>query len=175
MKKLLKNKLFKTILISLVLLVISYVGLMWYAYHPVKGMKYLFPEKYRGWICVTYNSREALPLKKQDDFLLLKIPKSGIVKTSSRPNTYSKEGYYIPTYDEYYYYLDEKIQEAKELDMGGGFTVQKKGSDEYTSYFWISTKGNLKSNYEKYVKNVSNMDENGIIEPVCGQWEKGIK
>ena len=175
MKKLFSNKLFKTIFITLVVLVISYVGVMWYAYHPVKGTKYLFPEKYRGWVGVTYNAKNFPPLKKENGFLLVKIPKNGMVKTSSTPNTYSKEGYYIPTYDEHYYYSDKGIREAKELAMGGGFTVQKEGSDEFTSYFWISTKGNLKSDYDQYVKDVPKMDDNGIIEPVCGQWVKGEK
>jgi len=172
MKKLFNNKVFKTIFISLVVLVISYMGLMWYAYHPVKGMKYLFPEEYRGWICVTYNAEGFPPFIKDDGFLLVKIPKNGIVKTSNSLNTYSKEGYYIPTYDEHYYYSEKGIREAKELVMGGGYTVRQTGNKELTSYFWISTKGNSESDYEEYVKDLPNMDDNGIIEPVCGQWGK---
>jgi len=167
MKKLFNNKLFKIIFISLVVLVISYMGLMWYAFHPVKGERYLFPEKYRGWVCVTYNADGFPPLKKEEGFFLIKIPKNGMVKTSSTPNNYSKEGYYIPTYDEHYYYSDKGIREAKELAMGGGYTVQQIGNKELTSYFWISTKGNLKSDYEQYVK-----VEDVLQEPHCGEWLK---
>lgn len=148
---------------------------MWYAYHPVKGTKYLFPKKYRGWICVTYNAKRFPPLQKENGFFLVKIPESGVLKTSSTPNTYSKEGYYIRAYDEYYYYTDKGIREAKELAMGGGFTVHKEGSDEWSSCFWISTKGNSKSDYEQYVKDVPKIDDNGIIEPECGRWVKGEK
>ncbi len=124
---------------------------------------------------MTYNAKNSPLLRKENGFLLVKIPKNGIVKTSSVPNNYSKEGYYIPIYDEYYYYSDKGIKKAKELAIGGGFTVTKEGSDELTFYFWISTKENLKSDYKQYVKDVPNMDENGIIEPACGQWVKGEK
>ena len=171
MTKLFNNKLFKTIFILLVVFVVSYMGLIWYAYHPVKGTKYLFPEKYRGWICVTYNADGFSPLSKDDGFLFVKIPKSGILKTSSVPNNYTKEGYYVPTYNEEYYYADKGRREAKELAVGGGFTVHKEGNDEWTSYFWISTKGNSKSDYAQYIKDVPKMDDNGTIEPVCGKWD----
>jgi len=149
------------------------MALMYYAFYPEKGNRYLFPEEYRGWVCVIYNAKEASPLEEQDGFLLLKIPKSGIVKTPSAPRTYSKEGYHISTHDEYYYYSEKGIVEPKELAMGGGFSLEKEGSSEHVYYFWISTKENLESDYEKYVKDVPGMDENGIIEPVCGQWVKG--
>lgn len=169
MKKLINNRFFKIIFISFVVLVVSYVGLIYYTWHPEKGIRYLFPEKYRGWICVTYNVKDAPPLEKQDGFLLLKIPKTGIVKTSSAPNTYSKEGYYVPTYDEYYYYSDKGVREASELAMGGGFTTQNEGSDKITSYFWVSTKGNSEKDHEKYVKG-----RDVLQDPPCGEW-KNIK
>jgi hypothetical protein len=169
MKKLINNKLFKIIFISLIVIITSYIALIIYVWYPEKGIRYLFPEKYKGWICVTYNVIGSSPLEKQDGFSLLKIPNNGVIKTSSTLNNYSKEGYYISTYDEYYYYSEQGIREAKELVFGGGFTSQNKGSTAITSYFWISTEGNLDNDYNKYIK-----DRDVLKAPPCGEW-KNIK
>jgi len=168
MKKLISSKLFKTIFITLIIIVVSYIGIMWYAFHPREGKKYFFPEGYRGWVCVTYKKEGAPPLKIEGDSFILKFPESGIIDTSSKPTIVSNpEGYYVPTYSEYYYYSDEKSRIAKEIAMGGGFTSQNEGSDEFTSYFWISTKENLEDDYEKYVKN-----SDVLKNPLCGEWVK---
>lgn len=98
--------------------------------------------------------------------MIIKIPKDGIVKTSSSTGTYSKEGYYISKYDEYYYYLNTHTRKAKQLKMGGGYTVQKEGSNTITHYFWVSS-GNTEEDYLKYVKN-----RDVLQEPICGTWEK---
>ncbi|CAA6818288.1 MAG: Unknown protein [uncultured Sulfurovum sp.] len=166
MRKLINNKLFKIIFISFIIIITSYLALIYYAWYPEKGIKYLLPEKYKGWICVTYNVKGSSSLEKQDDFFLLKVLKNGTIKTSSSLNNYSKEGYYIPTYDEYYYYSEKGIRVAEELAMGGGFTTQNEGSDEITSYFWISTKENLENDYKKYVK-----DRDVLQNPQCGEWK----
>jgi hypothetical protein len=53
--------------------------------------------------------------------------------------------------------------------MGGGFSSQKAiGDKEVTSYFWISTKENIKSDYEKYVKDMNTIGM--LSDPVCGSW-----
>jgi hypothetical protein len=156
----------KIILLSLVVLAVLYQLLLYYIWYPQKGIRYIFPDNYRGWVCVTYDAKDAPPLSVEDGFLLLKIPKNGVVKTSSLPNNYSKEGYYIPTYDEYYYDSASGIEEAKELAMGGGYTVQKEGEKEFTSYFWISTKEKIDEDYQQYVK-----DRNVLKSPICGQWK----
>lgn len=168
MKKLISSKLFKTIFITLIIVVVSYMGLMYYAFYPREGKKYLFPEEYRGWVCITYEKKGAPPLEIEDDALVLKVPKSGVIETSSRSTIVQAEGYYVPTYSEYYYYSEKGTREASELAMGGGFTVQKEGSKEFTSYFWISTKGNSEKDYKQYVKN-RNVSE----DPLCGEWIQG--
>ena len=168
MKKLISSKLFKTIFTTLIIVVVFYMGLMYYAFHPREGKKYLFPEEYRGWVCITYEKEGAPPLKIEGNALILKVPKSGLIETSSRSTIVPAEGYYVPTYSEYYYYSEKGIREAKELARGGGFTVQKEGSKEFTSYFWISTKGNLEKDYQKYVK-----DRDVLEDPLCGEWVKG--
>ena len=167
MKKLISSKLFKTIFTTLIIVVVFYMGLMYYAFHPREGKKYLFPEEYRGWVCIIYEKEGASPLKIEGNALILKIPKSGIIETSSQSTIAQAEGYYVPTYSEYYYYSEKGIRDAKELAMGGGFTTWNEESKEFTSYFWISTKEKIESDSEKYVKG-----RDVFQDPVCGEWEK---
>ena len=156
----------KIILIICIILALIYIGLIFYAFQPTKGSRYLLPEKYSGWICVSYEVEDAPLLKKEDGFLLLKIPENGIVKTSSTTGNYSKEGYYIPTYDEFYYYSKNNIRKAEELKMGGGYTVQMEGEKSITSYFWVSSE-NPDEDYEKYVKG-----RDVLQNPHCGRWRR---
>lgn len=160
-------KIFRRTAGTLLVLVIAYMGFMYYAFHPREGKKYFFPEKYRGWVCITYEKKGAVPLDIEEDALILKIPPDGKIETSSRSTIVDAKGYYVPTYSENYYYSEKGTREAEELAMGGGFTVQNEGSDEFTSYFWISTKENLEYDYEKYVKN-----RDVLKNPLCGKWEK---
>ena len=150
----------------LLILSASCILLLYYAWYPEKGTRFLIPEKYSGWICVSYNAEGTPPLEKQDGFSLIKVPKNGIVKTSSSMGSYTEEGCYIPRNDEYYYYSEKGTREAKELDIGGGFTRRKTGEKEITSYFWVSTKGNAESDYGKYVKGFD-----ALQDPTCGPWE----
>jgi len=127
-----------------------------------KGGKYYFPENYSGWVCEVYNVEGAPPLTNDDGFQVLKIPKNGIIKTSSNPRT-------SPKYDEYFYYDGNNIREAKELKLGGGFSYQKANEKELKFFFWVSS-GDIDSDYEKYVK-----DKNESIVPVCGPWSEQTK
>ncbi len=169
MKKLIKSKLFKIIFIALIVLIVIYMGFMYYAYYPREGKKYFFPEGYRGWVCITYEKEGAPSLEIEKNALILKVPKNGVIETSSRSTIVQAEGYYVPTYSEYYYYSEKGVRETRELVMGGGFTVQQDGKKEYTSYFWISTKGNSEKDYETYVKGQNTLYEN----PVCGEFQEG--
>ncbi|MGD8948393.1 MAG: hypothetical protein PVG44_09575 [Desulfobacterales bacterium] len=110
----------KIILISSLTLVAVIIGFIVYALTPPKGDRYYFPEKYDGWICVSYNVEDAPPLVVEDGFLVHKIPPNGILKTSSAPRL-------SPKADEYFYYTENVIRTAKELKHGGGFSRQKKG------------------------------------------------
>ena len=149
------------------MILVAYMGFMYYVYHPREGKKYYLPEKYRGWVCITYEKEGAPPLDIEGDALIIKIPENGRLETSSRATIAYSEGYYVPTYSHYYYYSDKGSREAKTLALGGGFTIQKKGKREYTSYFWVSTEEDIKSDYEKYVKG-----RNLLKEPLCGSWIK---
>ena len=161
-------KTFKKIMIALLILTVAYMSLMFYAFHPREGKKYLFPEEYRGGVCITYEKEGAPPLKVEGDALVLKVPRSGIIETSSRITIVENpNGYHVPTYSKYYYYSDTGVREAGEMAMGGGYTSHKKGSKQFTTYFWISTKEKIESDSEKYVKG-----RDVFQDPVCGEWEE---
>ena len=157
----------KKLFISLITFIFFYIVVMYYIYDSEKGIKYLFPENYKGWVCITYASKNSPKLKEENGFLVIKIPKNGIVKTSSFPKSYSEEGYFIPTYDEHYFYSENKEYKDENIGFGGGFTSHKKELTEFTSYFWITDKENLKKDYLEYVKNrdISKL-------PKCGSFIK---
>lgn len=167
MIRLINNKTFKTIAISLFISTVACYALLVYVHTPGKGGRFYIPEKYSGWICVSYEVDNMPPLNEEDGFLIYKIPQNGVLKTSSKPRL-------SPSYDEYYYCTKEGTRKAEELEMGGGYTVQTDGQKEFISYFWISS-SDANKDYEKYVKDRPVMDENGFIHPVCGQWEEGKK
>jgi len=149
----------KVIIATISVVTIAVLGLMFYAHtHRPKGEKIYLPEKYAGWVCVSYNVDGAPPLPEEDGFLVVKIPPNGILKTSSALRTSPRE-------DEYFYYSENGIRKAQEIQLGGGGTVQKKDEKAITAQFWLSS-GNRESDYEKYVKN---SDVNS--DPVCGPWK----
>jgi len=163
-------KIIKRIVIVVAALLLMYMGLIWYAFRASEGNLYVIEKGYRGWICITYEDSNATELKKEEgnfykDFLRIEIPSNGVVKMSNKPNNYSPEGYYIPTYD---IYVSKEGKEMKDLALGGGYTVSTKDTDLYTNYFWISTKEKVKEDYEKYVKD---RNKNSYETPRCGKFE----
>ena len=152
-------KKFKIILISALTLFAATIGLIVYSLTPPKGDRYYLPEKYAGWICISYNVEEAPPLVVEDGFLVHKIPPDGILKTSSDPRL-------SPKIDEYFYYTEKGIRPAKELKHGGGYSIQKKGQREFNFYFWVSS-DDVNADYERYVK-----DKDVNSGPECGPWKK---
>jgi len=152
-------KKFKIILISSLTLVAAAIGFIVYSLTPPKGNRYYLPEKYAGWICVSYNVEDAPPLVLEDGFLVHKIPPNGILKTSSDPRL-------SPKADEYFYYTEKGIRTAKELKLGGGYSKQKIGQRELNFFFWVSSDG-LDTDYDRYVK-----DKDVNSDPECGPWKE---
>lgn len=144
---------------STLILVAAFAGLIYYALKPPKGDRYYLPEKYAGWICVSYNVNNAPQLETEDGFLVHKISPSGVLKTSTAPRL-------SPKSNEYFYYSDKGIRRADKIQHGGGYSLQKKGQKEVDFHFWVSNSSD-NSDYEKYVKNL------GVdFEPECGPWKK---
>jgi len=132
--------------VRIVCLVVAVLGLLFFLLRPPKGYIYYFPENYAGWICVEYGADGFAPLTEQDGYLIVKVPSSGILKTSSPLRT-------SPTRDKYYYYNGIQIKDAKELQLGGGGTIQRTGETQITSKFWISN--NAKRDYDLFVRGKS--------------------
>jgi|WetSurMetagenome_2_1015567.scaffolds.fasta_scaffold59033_3 hypothetical protein len=149
------------LILSLLLLVATLVGFVVYAFTPPKGNRYYVPENYAGWVCISYNVDGAPALEIKEGYLIHKIPEDGILKTSSAPRL-------SPTKDEYFYYKEKEIRKANELQHGGGYSKEVQGNKIHHFNFWLSS-GNLKTDYEKYVKN---RDSN--TDPECGPWKRKI-
>jgi hypothetical protein len=130
--------------VPIVCLLVSAFGLLLFLFRPPKGYIYYFPENYAGWICVEHGASGFAPLPEQDGYLIVKVPLSGILRTSSPLRT-------SPTRDQYYYYDGIKIKDAKGLEFGGGGTFQNRvGETQIMSKFWISN--NVKRDYDLYIK-----------------------
>jgi len=147
------------VILFLCIICAAIIGLFIYAFTPPKGNRYYVPEKYAGWVCISYNVDSAPELKMEDGYLVHKIPEDGILKTSSAPR-------FSPTRDEYFYYKEKEIRKANELQHGGGYSKEVDGNKMHHFYFWLSS-GNLKTDYETYVKN---RDHN--TDPECGPWKR---
>lgn len=113
-----------------------------------KRNRYLIPQGYAGWLCVTYKIVGAADLPVEDGFRVVRFPATGSVETlfEGLPGKYK---------DEFYYY---SAAERQKLDvgreMGGGYTVAKaEAPDRYTFKFWVSR--DARSDYEKYVQDKS--------------------
>ncbi|MBW2646224.1 MAG: hypothetical protein JRE23_08615 [Deltaproteobacteria bacterium] len=133
-------------------------------FYPPKGDRYYFPELYRGWVCVHYNIEGAPQLPIEDGYLVHKIPENGLLVTSSAPRLAE------PQRSEDYYYSNKGVRKAKELQHGGGYTKQQKVGlkEEIKLYFWISCCGHVKSDYDNYIKNHTDIDS----DPKCGRWNQ---
>ncbi|MCD8548447.1 MAG: hypothetical protein LRY38_08565 [Aeromonadaceae bacterium] len=98
-----------------------------------KRDRYLIPEGYAGWLCVTYSVAGAPPLKFEDGFRLVKFSPSGVVATSTEgmPGKYK---------DEFWFYEGNRLRQMNiEKEMGGGYTVAKpEDPGHFTVMFWVS-------------------------------------
>lgn len=109
--------------------------------------RYLIPNGYAGWLCVSYEVRSAPELPVEGGYRLVTFPASGVVETSTPP---------LPghEYRDQYFYYDGKIRRAVDLskELGGGFTHQdSKNPGRVTFQFWISP--DASADYRAYVEN----------------------
>ena len=107
--------------------------------------RYLIPEGYAGWLCVSYGVPGAPPLPMEEGFRLVVFPPDGLVSTSSP--ALIGEGYM----NEYLYYVgDHRRSMNVGKEMGGGYTEE--GPDRSKGFavkFWVSR--DAKADSEKYV------------------------
>ena len=114
--------------------VLAFVCIVWLvAANIPKRERYLIPEGYSGWLCVTYSVAGAHPLEIEDGYRLVKFSQSGVVETSTNgmPGKYT---------DEFWFYSGNELRKMNfEKEMGGGYTVAKPEFPErFTFMFWVS-------------------------------------
>ena len=127
-------KILKAGLWSLVAGLLVFVGFVWFLdANTPKRDRYLIPEGYAGWLCVTYSVSGAQPLEIEDGYRLVKFSPSGVAETSSEgmPGKYK---------DEFWFYGGNTHRKMNtEKEMGGGYTVAKsEAPDRFTFMFWVS-------------------------------------
>ena len=144
-------KVLKVGLWSLVAGLLVFASFLWVLdANTPKRDRYLIPEGYAGWLCVTYSVSGAPPLKIEDGFRLVKFSSSGVVATSTEgmPGKYK---------DEFWFYGDNNLRQMNiEKEMGGGYTVAKSDApDRFTFMFWVSP--NAKEQQPPYSPDKPNM------------------
>jgi hypothetical protein len=126
-------------------LVIAGVLLAFLTYQP-KRNRYLIPEGYAGWLCVTFEAPRTPPLPIEDGFAVVRFPADGRVVTS----TVAEGG---KLRDEFYYYISDR---RKPFDvarsLGGGYSLGGGSNPPGVTYkFWVSP--NARVDYLRFVAN----------------------
>lgn len=100
-----------------------------------KRNRFLIPENYVGWVCVSYGVEGASFLEIEDGFRLIKFDDSGIVETAS--DVIGGHGYL----DEFWWYSPRgRVPLNLEKELGGGSNVYLLGAPKkYISGFWVSS------------------------------------
>jgi hypothetical protein len=127
-------RILKAVLWSLVAGLPVFFGFVWFiGANAPKRDRYLIPEAYAGWLCVTYSVPGAPPLEIKDGYRLVQFSPSGVVETST-------EGMSGKYRDEFWFYGGNTLRPMNiEKEMGGGYTVAKsEAPDSFTFMFWVS-------------------------------------
>ena len=120
-------------LLVLALVASIVVGLWYLDTNRPKRNRYLIPEGYKGWLCITYDVPSAQPLISEDGFKLVRFDSTGKVETSDKGESGKLK-------DEFYFYSQNSLRPLNyEKEMGGGFTTSEGGNyNRYTYKFWVS-------------------------------------
>jgi hypothetical protein len=119
---------------------------LYFVLSPPKRHRYLIPEGYAGWLCVTFSVPGAPSLPTEDGFKVVRYPRSGVVETSD-------VGILGKMKDEFLYYADPGRRPLDVgLEMGGGYTVAPAETPErYTFKYWVSR--NARKDFPSFVQN----------------------
>jgi hypothetical protein len=98
-----------------------------------KRNRYLIPEGYTGWLCVSYGVAGAPVLEMEEGFRLVRFPETGevVTATSAMPGQHK---------DEFFYYKGDQRQRVDaSREIGGGYSSKPDNeTGGYTFRFWVS-------------------------------------
>jgi hypothetical protein len=120
---------------------------------------YLVPEGYIGYVQVNFNVERAAPLLREGDYLLIKIPPSGIVNTSSAMIETTKFPYQRDVF--FYYSFSGDRRPMAFPACGGGHTRSRIGARVVSWIFFVGTC----HDFEKLKDRIFNPGGENIIGP----------
>jgi hypothetical protein len=102
--------------------------------------RYLIPDGYVGWVRVDFGVEGTSEIARSDSFYVFRIPKSGLLRTSSKLN-------YGVASDEYYYYAGDTLRRLPITQSGAGGMIwsgfngsSTQGPNEHVyEYFFVGT------------------------------------
>ena len=100
--------------IGLAVLALFFIGVMYRFVVNQVGVDqgvdkiYLLPSEFEGCVVINYNVKGALPLKIENNEIIYKVPKSGIIDTSSPSDFGWVNEKYSGAYQLSTFYVDEK-------------------------------------------------------------------
>lgn len=102
--------------------------------HQPKRNRYLIPQGYAGWLCVTFEAPGAPALAIEDGFTVVRFPADGRVVTST-----VVEGGKLRD-DFSYYSSDRRLPFDAARSLGGGYTLSGGANPPGVTYkFWVSS------------------------------------
>ncbi|MEI2358543.1 DUF6843 domain-containing protein, partial [Mesobacillus zeae] len=96
--------------IGLAVLALFFIGVMYRFVVNQVGVDqaYLLPSEFEGCVVINYNVKDALPLKIENNEIIYKVPKSGIIDTSSPSDFGWVNEKHSGAYQLSAFYVDEK-------------------------------------------------------------------
>ena len=134
--------------IGLAVLALFFIGVMYRFVVNQEGVDqtYLLPSEFEGCVVINYNVKGALPLKIENNEIIYKVPKSGIIDTSSPSDFGWVNEKHSGAYQLSAFYVDEKGEIIEELPQekirfGANGSSQEEGKPEkHFSYQIFGTK-----------------------------------
>lgn len=132
--------------ISISILILCFVGYIIFEQiiGGQKGMdeKYLLPSGFKGCVTIEYDVKDAAPLTIKDNEIIYKVPKNGIIQTSSPSTLGWTNEKTSGSYKINAFYVDEKGKTIEKLPQekvrfGGNRTIEEDGKPKVEIFYQI--------------------------------------
>ncbi|MFP7296879.1 DUF6843 domain-containing protein [Neobacillus niacini] len=130
--------------IVIAVLVLTFLGLMYEFFVNQEGVDqtYILPSGFEGCVVINYNVEGAKPLKIKNNEIVYKVPKSGILNTSSPFDFGWVNDKHSGAYQLRAFYADEKGEILEELPQekikfGATGAIQEEGKPEKHYFYQI--------------------------------------